>query len=100
MKTHLRELAERRQALLDEAQRQRTLIGEATDGIRGGLAFTDRGMAFLHTLKHKPIIVGVTAAAAGLLIARPGKAVKWLGYGLTAYSLVRRVRSLLSTPPP
>ena len=100
MKTHMRELTKRRQALLAEAHRQRTLIAEAADGIRRGLAFTDRGMAFLHTLKHKPVVVGVAAAAIGLLIARPRKAAKWLGYGLTAYSLVRRVRSLLSTSPP
>ena len=97
MKTHMRELAERRQALLGEARRQRALVAEAAAGIRRGLAFTDRGMALLHTLKHKPAVVGVAATAIALLIARPRKAIKWLGLGLTVYSLIQRVRRLLST---
>jgi YqjK-like protein len=100
VKTHMRELAERRQALVAEAQRQRTLATEAAAGIRQGLAFTERAAAFLHRFRNKPVVVGVAATAIGLLVARPRKAMKWLGYGLTAYSLVRRLRGVRAATTP
>ena len=98
MNTRMLDLAERRRALLAETHKQRVRVAEAADGIRRGLAFADRGLAFLHTLRNNPAVVGVAATAIALLVARPGKALKWLGYGLTTYSLVRRVRRLLSNP--
>jgi hypothetical protein len=90
----MRELAERRHALIAKADRQRDLASQAGAGIRAGLGIADRGLAVLQRLKRKPIAVGLVAAALTLLMVKPRQAVRWLGYGLTAYTMLQRVRRL------
>jgi len=92
MNTHMRELAERRQALIAEADRQRDLASQAGAGIRAGLGIADRGLALLHHLKRKPLAVGLVAAALTLLIVKPRRTVRWLDYGLSGYTMLQRVR--------
>jgi hypothetical protein len=94
MTTHIDELAARREALVAEAEAQRAQAANVGAEIRAGLGFVERGITFLHSLRRKPLAVGVALTAVTLLIARPRAAVKWLGYGLTAYTLLRRVRHL------
>lgn len=96
MTTHIDELAARREALVAEAEAQRAQAAGVGAEIRAGLGFFDRGAAFLHSLRRKPLAVGVALTALTLLIARPRAAVKWLGYALTAYTVLRRARHLLS----
>jgi hypothetical protein len=97
MTTHIAELAARREALIAEAEAQRAQAARVGAEIRAGLGFVERGTALLRTLRRKPLAIGVALATVTFLIARPRAAVKWLGYGLGAYSLLRRVRHLLST---
>jgi hypothetical protein len=96
MITRIDQLAARREALITEAHAQRAQAADVGAEIRAGLGFVDRGTAFLRSLRRKPLAVAVGLAAATLLIARSRAAVKWLGYGLTVYTLLRRVRHLLS----
>jgi hypothetical protein len=96
MITHINQLAARREALVAEAEAQRAQAADVGAEIRAGLGFVDRGMAFVRSLRRKPLAVGVALAAVTLLIARPRMAVKWLGYGITAYTVLRRARHLLS----
>ena len=90
----MRELAKRRHALIAEADRQRDLASQAGAGIWAGLGIADCGLAVLQRLKHKPIAVGLVAAALTLLMVKPRQAVRWLGYGLTAYTMLQRLRRL------
>jgi YqjK-like protein len=98
MKTRMAELAARRRALIAQAAAQRELAAALAVEIRRKLTFLDRVTRFLDRVKRKPLAAGVVAALIGLVMAKPRKAIKWLGYGLTAYSIVRRARRLLSTP--
>jgi len=88
----MRELAERRHALIAEADRQRGLASQAGARIRAGLGIADRGLTILQHLRRKPLAVGLVAAAITLLIFKPRQAARWLGYGLTGYTMVQRVR--------
>jgi hypothetical protein len=98
MKTRMAELTARRQELVAQAAAQRKLASELAHGLRAKLAFVDRVTRFVHGLKRKPLAIGIVAALIGLLAVKPRKAIKWLTYGMTAYSIMRRARRLLSTP--
>jgi hypothetical protein len=95
MRTHLRDLAARREALLAKAAEQRTAAADAAAGLRGGLASIERTVGILRYLGRKPLVIAIAAAVAGLLIAKPRQSAKWLGYAITAYTLFRRARRVL-----
>jgi hypothetical protein len=97
MNTHLRELAERRHTLVAESARQRALGSQAGANIRAALGIADRGLIVLHHLKRRPLAVGLVVAALTLLIVKPKHAVRWLGYGLTGYTMYQRVRRLVAS---
>lgn len=96
MNERLRALAARRESLVIESGLQRARVIEASARIRAGLSFADRGFSFLQRLKRKPVLLSVAAALVGMLVAKPRGVVKWLGYGLTAYSMFGRAARLLS----
>jgi YqjK-like protein len=93
----MRELAERRHALIAEADRQRDLASQAGAGIRAGLGIADRGLVLVYHLKRRPIAVGLVAAALTLLMVKPRQAVRWLGYGMTGYTMLQRARRLVAS---
>ena len=95
MTTRLGELAARRQALIAEAARQRTAAAVATAGIRHGLRFAERAVWLVRYVGRKPLAAAFVAVCVALLVRRPGPTVRWLNYGLSAYSLVRRVTGVL-----
>jgi hypothetical protein len=97
MSTRMKQLAARREALVAQAALQRTLAADASAGIRRGLDLIERGVALLRGVARKPLVVGLTVAAIALLVAKPRQTAKWLGYGLTAYTMFRRARSVLSS---
>ena len=66
MTTRMRELAARREALVVDAELQRTRAAEACAGLHKGLHLADRGLSFLRSLKRKPLVVGLAVAAAPL----------------------------------
>ena len=100
MNTHVKELAARREGLVVEADLQRARATHISAEIRAGVGVVDRGVSFVRDLIRKPLVVGVALASLTLLVANPRHAVKWLGYGLTAYSVLRRARRLLFTSIP
>jgi len=87
--------AERRRALVAKAQLQRAQFQEAAADLRQSLAFTDRAFALAARLKRKPALTALTAAGVALLVLSPRRALKWISYAATAYSLIRRLRALL-----
>jgi len=97
MSTRLSQLAARRTALVAQAAVQRTQAADAADGIERGLHWAERGVALVRGIARKPLVIGLTAAAIALLVAQPRRALTWLGYGLTAYTMFRRARSVLSS---
>lgn len=96
MSTRMKQLAVRREALVAQAVLQRTVAADASAGIRRGVGLAERGVAMLRGVARKPLLVGLTVAAIALLVAKPRQTARWLGYGLTAYTMFRRARSLLS----
>ena len=98
MSTRMNQLAARREALVAQAIQQRTLAADASAGIRRGLNLAERGVALVRGAARKPLVVAITVAAVALLVAKPRQAATWLSYGLTAYALFRRARSVLSSP--
>ena len=98
MSPHLRELAARREALVARAASERAVMREAMRGIRRGLAVADGALAIVDRIRRRPLVAGVAAAAVALVLASPRRALKWLGYGLSVYSLVRRLRRIFAKP--
>ena len=88
-------LAARREALVAQAQLQRAQLTAAAAEIRRRLSFTDGAFALVARIKREPMLIGTLAAAAATLLIKPRGIMKWIGYAATAYSLARRVRSLL-----
>jgi hypothetical protein len=100
MRTRLKDLAARREALVAQGAVQRAQAAEATAGIRRGLASVERAVDLLRYLARKPLVLGLGVAAIALLVAKPRQAVTWLGYGLTAYTMLRRARRVLFSQAP
>ncbi|PWT76109.1 MAG: hypothetical protein C5B46_01740 [Proteobacteria bacterium] len=99
MTIHPGELAARRQALVAKCEQQRALLREAARGVRRGFAWADGTVAILHRVQRKPLAAAIFTVLAGLLIASPGRALKWVSYGLTGYSLFRQLRRIFTQPP-
>jgi len=91
MTAHLGTLAARREALIAESARQRAAAAAATAGIRRGLRFAERALWLARYVGRKPLAAAAVAACVALLIRSPGRTLRWLDHGLSAYSLVRRV---------
>jgi YqjK-like protein len=97
MTTYMRDLAARREALVVQSATQRALAGQASAGIRRGLVSVDRAAGMLRYLARKPLVLAFSVVAMALLVAKPRRAITWLGYGLTAYTMFRRARRALSS---
>jgi len=75
---------------------QRERLAQAAQTIQRRLALGDRAVRWLRNAQHKPLLIAAGTAAAAMLIARPARAVKWIGYLYSGYSLVRTLRSLFT----
>jgi len=89
-------LAERRRALVTRAQTQRTELAAAVGAVRQRLSLIDGAFAFATKLRRQPVITGVIAASVAALLVSPRRAMQWISYAATAYSLTGRLRSLMS----
>jgi hypothetical protein len=98
MITRARQLAARRDALVAEAALQRTRAAHASAEIRRTLGWAERALALARGAVRKPMVAALGAAALAVLIARPRQAATWLSYGLTAYTVLRRIGRALGTP--
>lgn len=98
MRTHLKELAWRREKLLAEAVAQRAAVAETAYRLQRSLSSVDRSLTILRYVGRKPLIVAVAVAAVALFFTKPRQAVAWFGYAFTAYEVFQRVRRLLFSP--
>jgi len=98
MITRPRQLAAQRHALVAEAVLLRARAADSGAHIRRALGWAERGVALVRSGARKPVVVGLAAAALTVLIAKPRQVATWLSYGLTGYTVFRRIRSALATP--
>lgn len=92
MNAKLLQLAKRREALIEQAAKQRAAISKGVQPWRSTLARADQGVAVLRYLKSHPIWL---AAGSGLLLAilGPGRAWRWLGRGWIGLQMLNQLRS-------
>jgi len=94
--TRPRQLAARRDALVAQAALLRARAADTSAEIRRTLGWAERGVALVRGATRRPVVVGLAAAALAVLIAKPRQAATWLSYGLTAYTVFRRIRRALA----
>jgi len=94
MSAMVKTLAERREALVAKAQMQRIELAAAVLSVRQRLSLIDGAFAFAAKFRRQPVITGIIAAGVAALLVSPRRGMKWISYAATAYSLVRRLRSL------
>lgn len=93
MKSGLRELTERRDALVAQSAAQRAQLTQAAEGVRRGLLPGRLALDAWRLVKSRPLLAGL---AVGLLVAvRPRRLLTWASTGLAAYSLARRITAIL-----
>lgn len=97
MITRPRQLAARRDALVAQAALLRGRAADASAEIQRTLGWAERAVALVRGATRRPVVVGLAAAALAVLIAKPRQAATWLSYGLTAYTVLRRIRRALTT---
>jgi hypothetical protein len=91
-----RQLAARRHALVAQAALLRARAADSCAQIRRALGWAERGVGLVRGAARKPLVVGLAAAALAVLIAKPRQAATWLSYGLTAYTVLRRIQRALA----
>ena len=96
MTARLRELAARRDSLIVEAQMQREHLAQSAQTIQRRLALGEHALRWLRAAQRKRVLIAAGTAAAAMLIARPARSVKWVGYLYSAYSLVRTLTNLFT----
>jgi hypothetical protein len=97
MSVSIKALAARREALVARAELQRFELQMAAAQIERRLVVVDRALAIIGRVQRAPLLAGSIATITALLALRPRRALQWLSYAATAYSLTQRVRALLST---
>ena len=84
-------LAERRRAQVAKAQLQRMVLQKAGADLRHNLAFAENALAIVGKLRSKPVVAALIAAGLVALATSPRRALKWISYAATAYSVIRRI---------
>jgi hypothetical protein len=96
MSLSIKALTARREALVARADLQRIELRLAAQQIEQRLAIVDRALAVVQRVKRAPLLAGSIAMIVALLALQPRRALQWISYAATAYSLTQRVRALLS----
>lgn len=84
MNSKLKELAERRKRLIEQADKQRMVLAQEAVPWRIVMARVDHGLAALRYLKTHPAWV-VGGAAFLIFAVGPGRVWRWIGRGLLAW---------------
>lgn len=92
-----RQLASRRARLVARSAAQRALLASQAAELGRSLDGVERGISVARQLTARPLLLG--AAAATLLLVRPGRAVKWIGRGALITSLIRKGLGFLQENP-
>ena len=94
MNEKLLKLAQRREHLVLEAAKQRLQLAQAVEVWREPLALADQGLAAISYIKKHPILIAASSAVLVRLV-RKSFIGKWLGRGMMAWQLVRKLQSRL-----
>ena len=91
MANRMQHLAQRRAALVEQADAQRAALGRAIEPWRTPLALTDQGLNALQYVRHHPqwLVGGVLLLA----VLRPRGLGTWLGRGWVSWQLLNRLRT-------
>lgn len=92
MSEKLRQLAERRNRLIEQAASQRAALSQAAQPWRTTLEHADTGLAALRYVKTHP---GWLAAGGAILMAvlGPARVLRWLGRGWLGLQMVNQLRN-------
>lgn len=94
MITRLDRLARKRRALLRRSECLRRRAVELAVGIETRLLSFERIAAVVARSAKHPLVP--LAVIAGLMLIGPRRALRWIGRGLIAFDVMRRVRALLA----
>ncbi len=94
MSSRLRQLAERRRALVAQSDALRQRLGSSTQGLEQVLGIADLGIAAGRYIKHRPLLLLLGVAA--LLVVNPRRALRGLSFAVTALSIFGQLRRVLS----
>lgn len=83
------QLAERRAELLARSEQLRDRVSTQGAGLHASVEGIDRGIGLLRAATARPLLF--TAAAAALVLLKPGRAFKWIARAALLTSLLRRV---------
>ena len=92
MNENLLKLARRREHLVLEAAKQRVQLAQAVEVWREPLALAEQGLAAISFIKKHPILMAASTAVLVRLVRKSFMG-KWLGRGMMAWQLVRKVQS-------
>ena len=92
MNKKLLKLGQRRERLVLDAAKQRVQLAQAVEVWREPLALADQGLAAISYIKKHPILIAASSAVLVRLL-RKSFIGKWLGRGMMAWRLVRKLQS-------
>ncbi len=92
MDEKLLKLARRRERLVLDAAKQRVQLAQAVEVWREPLALAEQGLATISFIKKHPILMAASTAVLVRLV-RKSFIGKWLGRGMMAWQLVRKLQS-------
>ncbi len=92
MNEKLLKLARRREYLVLEAAKQRVQLAKAVEVWREPLALAEQVLAAISYIKKHPILIAASTAVLVRLV-RKSFIGKWLGRGMMAWRLVRKLQS-------
>lgn len=92
MNEKLLKLAQRREHLVLEAAKQRVQLAQAVEVWREPLALAEQGLAAISFIKKHPILMAASTAVLVRLVRKSFMG-KWLGRGIMAWRLVRKLQS-------
>lgn len=92
MNERLLKLARRREHLVLEAAKQRVQLAQAVEVWREPLALAEQGLAAISFIKKHPILMAASTAVLVRLVRKSFMG-KWLGRGMMAWRLVRKLQS-------
>lgn len=96
MNKKLLKLAQRRERLVSETEKQRNQLAQAVDGLRAPLAMADKGLAAISYIKKHPVWMvggGVIGSSILMKVLQPGRLGKWFGRGLFAWQMIRKLQN-------
>ena len=92
MNEKLLKLAQRRENLILQCEKQRMQLGQAVEAWQAPLALADKGLTLIATIKKHPLWLAGGSAIL-LKLIRPSRLGKWLSRGLVAWQVMRKLQS-------